>query len=211
MRLSKNPVAGIASQHFRLLHHFFVAAVLAGFCEGESAMWMIILGALLVLAGAMGASAYRSVSPVSATISEVISLLVLAGAAGFMLFYVGPRFKELYIGFGAEVPVVTVWAIRVLDFVRLWGIFLIPSLIGLAIFGGISFYKAHGQEQTRQRARTCSLLVTAVSTSLIVLFTVAILLPFPRLLEDLSLMRTAVFGSDWAFCREIHSLFLARL
>ena len=177
-----------------LLHHSFVVAVLAGFCEGELAMWIIFLAALLVFAAAMGAAAYRSVYTVRATISEVISLLALAGAAGFMLFYVGPRFKELYIGFGAEVPIVTVWAIRVLDFVRLRGIFLIPSMIGLAIFGGISFYKAHGQEQTRQRARSCSLLVTALATSLIVLFTAAMLLPFPRLLEDLSSMGTAVFG-----------------
>ena len=185
--------------------------MLAGFCEGELRMWMVILGALLILAAAAGAAAYSAISTVRATIAEVLSLLALAGAASFMLFNVGPRFKEMYIGFGVEVPVVTVWAIRVLDFVHLGGIFLIASLIGLGIFGGISFYTAHRQEQTRPRARSCSLLVTVLGTSLIVLFTAAILLPFPRLLEDLSLMRTAVFGSDWAFSHEIYSRSWARL
>jgi uncharacterized membrane-anchored protein len=171
---------------FQVAHDFYAAAVLEGFCKGELAMWMIILGALLILAAAMGESAYRSVSTVRATVSEVISLLALAGAAGFMLFDVGPRFKELYIGFGAEVPVVTVWAIRVLDFVHFGGIFLIASLIGLGVVGGVSFYRAHRRQETRRSARLFSLIANSLVGILIVLFTAAILLPFPRLLESLS-------------------------
>jgi hypothetical protein len=129
-RLRNNPVAGIAGRHFRLLHDFSVATVLAGLCKGNLAMWMIILGALLVLAAATGAAAWSAVSTVRATIAEVLSLLSLAGAAGFMLFDVGPRFQELDIGFGVELPVVTIWALRVLYFTPHEVVFLIGNLIG---------------------------------------------------------------------------------
>ena len=151
-------------------------------------MWMIILGALLVLAAATGAAAYSAVSTVRATIAEVLSILSLAGAAGFMLFDVGPRFQELYIGFGVELPLVTIWALRVLHFALHDGIFLIVNvnLVGLGVVGGISFYEAHRQQETRQNARFCSLIANSLVGLLIVLFTAAIVLPFPRLLETLS-------------------------
>ena len=151
-------------------------------------MWMIILGALLVLAAATGAAAYSAVSTVRATIAEVLSVLALAGAAGFMLFDVGPRFQEIYIGFGVELPVVTIWALRVLHFTLHDGIFLIVNvnLVGLGVVGGISFYKAHRQQETRQSARFYALIANSLVGLLIVLFTAAIVLPFPRLLETLS-------------------------
>jgi hypothetical protein len=169
-----------------LPHDFYVAAVLEGFCEGDLAMWMIILGALLVLAAATGAAAWSAASTVRATIAEVLSLLALAGAAGLMLFDVGPRFQELYIGFGVEVPVVTVWALRVLHFTLHGGIFLIANLIGSGVVGGISFYEAHRQQETRRSARFYSLIANSLVGLLIILFTAALLLPFPRLLETLS-------------------------
>jgi hypothetical protein len=139
-----------------------------------------------VLAAATGAAAWSAVSTVRATIAEVLSLLALAGAARVMLFDVGPRFQELYIGFGVEVPVVTVWALNVLHFTLHGGIFLIANLIGSGVVGGISFYEAHRQQGTRQSARFYSLIAISLVGLLIILFTAAILLPFPRLPETLS-------------------------
>jgi type II secretory pathway component PulF len=103
-----------------------------------------------------------------------------------MLFDVGPRFQELYIGFGVELPVVTIWALRVLHFTLHDGIFLIANLIGLGVVGGISFFEAHRQQETRQSARFYALIANSLVGLLMVLFTAAIVLPFPRLLEALS-------------------------
>lgn len=149
-------------------------------------MSMVILGLLVIFAPVCGVVAYFAISTVRATIAEVACIVASAGALGLLVFKVGPHFAEMYIGFGIELPAVTAWAIRSLQNAMDVAFYFIANVIGLSIVGGILFYLHHRQEETRENARRISLLATAAVTTLLILLASAILLPLPRLLNDLS-------------------------
>ena len=149
-------------------------------------MSVVILGLLVVIAAVSGVVAYFAISTVRATIAELASIVALVGALGLLLFEVVPRFIDIYSGFGVKLPAVTLWAIRSLQNARDQAFFFMSNVIGLGIVGCVSFYSHHRREEARQNARRASLYATAAITILIVLITTAILLPFPRLLNDLS-------------------------
>lgn len=149
-------------------------------------MSVVILVLLVIIAAVSAVVAYYAISTVRATIAMVVSVVALVGALGLLLFAVGPRFTEIYSGFGVELPAVTVFAIRSLQDARDLALFIMSNVIGLGCVGVVSFYSQHRQEGARQNVRSVFLFATGTIIILIVLVTAAILLPFPRLLNELS-------------------------
>lgn len=155
-------------------------------------MWAVmttggsVLGFLLMVAAISAVAAYRASSTVQATAAEILSIVTLVGAKAILLFDVGPRLEQLYIGFGVELPQVTVWAIRALRSGLVPNALFLVNLAGLGIVGGLQFYYFHRQESTRRHAQRWSLIATVAVTTFIILLTAAMLLPLPRLLNDLA-------------------------
>ena len=89
----------------------------------------------VVVAAIGGVVAYRADSTVRAAIAQAMSVFSASLAIGVVLLYVGPRFKETYIGFGVELPGLTVWAIHVVDLSLTYAPFVLLNLVGSSILG----------------------------------------------------------------------------
>ena len=71
------------------------------------------------------------------------SLLLLAVAVGtvmfslvsFLMVFIIPKFKEIFNGFGVELPPPTIWLIHLVDWVFSYGVLLMLPGTGLAVFG----------------------------------------------------------------------------
>lgn len=141
---------------------------------------------LLIWAAVAARVAYVSESTRRATIAQAIAATSLVVSAGLLLFFVGPRFKELYIGFGVELPKVSVLIIKAVDnAIRVWFVF-IPNLAAAAVVGTVLFWLNHRDEKTRKPARIWSAILNSSLVVLISLILLAILAPLPKLLNDLS-------------------------
>ena len=149
-------------------------------------MSILVLIALVVMAAVGGAVAYRADSTVRAAIAQAISVFSASLAIGAVLLYVGPRFKETYIGFGVELPGLTVWAINVVDLALTYAPFVLLNLVGSSILGVVLFFLGHRDPEIRGAARSWSLAATIAISVSIALFTGALLFPFPALLNSLS-------------------------
>ena len=149
-------------------------------------MSVLVLIVLVVVAAVGGVVAYRADSTVRAAIAQAMSVFSASLAIGFVLLYVGPRFKETFIGFGVELPGLTVWAIHVVDLALTYAPFVLINLVGSSILGAVLFFLGHRDPQVRGAAKSWSLAATiAISVSL-AFFVGALLLPLPRLLNILS-------------------------
>ena len=84
------------------------------------------------------------------------SLLLLAAAVGtvmislvsFLMIFIIPKFKEIFIGFGVELPPYTIQLINVSDWVLSYGILLLLPGTGLVIFGFWWIYSSSTRKLT---------------------------------------------------------------
>ncbi len=149
----------------------------------SGAVWLLLL---LLVASWAARVAYVSESTRRATIAQAVAATSLVIAAGLLQFYVGPRFKELYIGFGVELPKPSVIAIKALDSaMRVWFIF-IPNLAVGGVVGTILFGFNHRDEKTRNLARTWAVILNYALIAIMTLLLLALVAPLPKLLNDLS-------------------------
>ena len=149
-------------------------------------MSVLVLIVLVVVAAVGGVVAYRADSTVRAAIAQAMSVFSASLAIGVVLLYVGPRFKETYIGFGVELPGLTVWAIHVVDLALTYAPFVLLNLVGSSILGVVLFFLGHRDPEVRGTAKSWSLAATILISVSIALFMVALLLPLPGLINDLS-------------------------
>lgn len=149
-------------------------------------MSVLVLIVLVVVAAVAGVVAYRADSTVRAAIAQTMSVFSASLAIGIVLLYVGPRFKETVIGFGVELPGLTVWAIKVVDLALTYTPFILLNLVGSSILGVVLFFLGHRDPEVRGTARSWSLAATILISVSIALFMVALLLPLPGLIDALS-------------------------
>ena len=149
-------------------------------------MSVLVLILLVVVAAVGGVVAYRADSTGRAAIAQAMSAFSASFAIGFVLLYVGPRFKETFIGFGVELPGLTVWAVHVVDLALTYAPFILLNLVGSSVLGVVLFFLGHRDPQVRGAAKSWSLAATIAISVFLAFFVGALLLPLPRLLNILS-------------------------
>lgn len=149
-------------------------------------MSIFVLILLVVVTAVGGVVAYRADFTVRAAIAQAMSVFSGSLAIGFVLLYVGPRFKETLVGFGVELSGLTIWAINVVDLALTYAPFLLLNLVGSSILGVVLFFLGHRDPEVRGTAKNWSLAATILISVSIALFMVALLLPLPGLINALS-------------------------
>jgi type II secretory pathway component PulF len=149
-------------------------------------MSVLVLIALVAVAAVGGIIAYRADSTARAAIAQAMSVFCASLAIGMVLLYVGPRFKETVIGFGVELPGLTVWAMHVVDLALTYAPFVLLNLVGSSILGVVLFFLGHRDPESRGTAKNWSLVATLTISVSIAFFFGMLLLPLPRLLDALS-------------------------
>ena len=116
-------------------------------------MSVLVLILLVVVAAVGGVVAYRADSTGRAAIAQAMSAFSASFAIGFVLLYVGPRFKETFIGFGVELPGLTVWAVHVVDLALTYAPFILLNLVGSSVLGVVLFFWAIEIRNLEERRR----------------------------------------------------------
>ena len=108
-----------------------------------------------------------------------------------MLLVVLPKYKAIFLGFGTELPGITVLWLQISDLaVGHFGLFSL--VVTLAILGESAFVESslrNGDSDDRDgmfRAKLCSTLVTGVFALFVVFSAAGVLMPSIKLLNDLS-------------------------
>ena len=154
--------------------------------KGSNLIWMIVFAALVLISAASGFVAFRARSSVRATVAQGISLVATSSAILLLGLVIAPRMEEIYVGFGTELPAATVLALKTAAQMRVFWVWALLNVL-VGTFGSIIlFYSYHIQPQHRSSVRMCWLLVIVILTAMLWAAGIAIFLPLPALLQDLS-------------------------
>ena len=140
---------------------------------------------VLVIVGT-GVAAFRVNSTFAASVCEVISRVTFVAAILTIMLVAVPRLRELFIGFGVELPSITLLVFTCANW-NLWQSIVIGHLmVGGLVADGILFAIFHKQKSTRRTTQWCSFAITLFLTTMLFFVIIALSMPTIGLLNDLS-------------------------
>ncbi len=140
---------------------------------------------LLVIIGT-GVAAFLLNSTIAASVCEVISRVTFVAAILTIMLVAVPRLREVFIGFGVELPSITLLVLACAKW-NLWQSILLGLLIvGGLVADGILFAIFHGQKSTRRTTQWCSFAITLILAMMTLLIMTALYMPMIRAITDLS-------------------------
>lgn len=149
------------------------------------AILIVVLFVLLIIV-ATGVAAFLAKSTFVATVCEVISRLTFVAALLALLTIVMPRLLQTYVGFGVELPWITMLILNcTISTLRQWilsGVLLVAGVVA----DGILFATYHDQRSTRRATQWCSFSLTTILTMMAFFLIAALYIPMIRLMNDLS-------------------------
>lgn len=149
-------------------------------------MGMAVLFVLAAISFIAGFAAFRLNSTLYATIAETISRLTMFAAILILGLFIAPKAKEVFIGFGTELPGLTVWVLTVSDqMMTSWPI-LIINFFSTTISDTILFTLYHRKPEAQERVRVISLIATVTLILVLSAAATAVFWPMRNLLEDLA-------------------------
>ncbi|BBM88105.1 type II secretion system F family protein [Candidatus Uabimicrobium amorphum] len=114
--------------HLKIFPKIYVSMVKAGEASGQ-------LDVILTrLAEYQEATAKLRREIKSAMTYPVISLAMIFGITGFLLVGIIPKFKEIFVSLGVDLPGITVGLLELSDFLQLYWLELGGGLIGFSVF-----------------------------------------------------------------------------
>ena len=148
-------------------------------------MLIVVLFVLLIILGT-GVAAFLANSTFAASVCEVISRISFVATMLVVLFVLVPRIRDLFIGFGVELPWITVLVLSCTTW-NLWQSIVIGLLmVAAAVTDGILFAIFHDQKTTRRTTQWCSFAITLILTATPFFIIAALYIPMIRLINDLS-------------------------
>jgi type II secretory pathway component PulF len=148
-------------------------------------MLVVVLFVLLIIVGT-GVAAFLAKSTVAATVCEVISRITFVAALLTLITIVMPRLVQTYIGFGVELPWITMLVLNCTVSTLWQSILLGVLLVAGGVADGLLFATFHDQQSTRRTTQWCSFLFTLFLTMMAFFLIAALYIPMIRLMNDLS-------------------------
>lgn len=149
-----------------------------------SVVLIFVVFVLLIIAG-IGVAAFRLNSTLAASVCEVISRIAFIAAMLTLLLVVVPRIREVFPGFGVELPCITVLVLSC-NTSNLWQSIVTGLLVVAALVAdGILFAIFHDQKRTRRTTQWCSFAMTLILTATPFFMIAALSIPMIRLINDL--------------------------
>ncbi len=149
-------------------------------------MTACVFALICLVALAAAVVAFVENSRTIATIAEVVSRYAFAGAVVMLSLIFVPRSREVFIGFGVELPTLTLIVISCFSW-NGWQTMLFLILMQLAVIAdGLLYGFFHGDPATRRLTQWCSFLVSFAISAVLIVFGAALILPLGKLMIDLS-------------------------
>ena len=143
----------------------------------------------LTIVGLLGIQSVLATDTRRAVRSELIGRVIAALSICISMWHFIPKMKKLFRDFGVDLPLLSVWVIRISDGLITSVFFLLPVLFAMVTALGceiVLFQKFHRQDATRTQARLCSGCITALVMISLALLALGVLLPSIELLNNLS-------------------------
>ncbi len=139
-----------------------------------------------VLSTILGLLNRRSKNP-----QAIVRNHILSRAAALFAVYVGlvelvPRCKALFLGFGTELPSISVWLIQCSDMVVRMPVRVAVDVLMVLAAETFVVRNWSRSEETQQRAKLWSVSITLVILVGLLLGLIALVMPLIKLLNDLS-------------------------
>jgi hypothetical protein len=143
----------------------------------------------LAIVGLLGILSVRATDTSRAVRCELIGRVIAGLSICIYMLHFIPTAKKLFMDFGAELPLLSVWVIQISDGLIRNFFYLLPVLCTMASALGIEivlFQDLHRQDATRTQARIWSGCTTALMLISLALPALGILLPLIEVLNNLS-------------------------
>lgn len=153
--------------------------------DGLNNVYYFLL-AVAVIVVLIGLIPLLAKSTTLAVYGEIVGHSLGLPAALYLLYFLVPRYKQLFSEFGTEIPEFTKAYIALSDGLVLYWYLIVPVCIALLIIDGNKFAAWHREEKTRGQAYLLSAGITALIAGVILYGAIAMGVPMFKLLEDLT-------------------------